>query len=112
MKVADLIELAGFAGASIMLKIDGERATHRWTVLISYPDLDFRYRRDVNRIDQVLGILRNELAKLPGEWSWLDDEIEDLDAFAEHYEELGRRGAIVLVGGDGEQTVRAASPAL
>ncbi|WP_157512965.1 hypothetical protein [Lentzea albidocapillata] len=34
------------------------------------------------------------------------------DAFAEHSEELGRLGAIVLVGRSGEQTVRAASPAL
>ncbi|RDI33464.1 hypothetical protein [Lentzea flaviverrucosa] len=49
MKVADLLELAGFAGASITFKIDGERATHRWTVLITYEDLDFRYRRDVDR---------------------------------------------------------------
>lgn len=112
MKVADLVELAGFAGVSVWLKMDGERATHRWTVLLSCPDADFRHRRDVNRFDQVLEIVRDELPALPGEWSWLDDEIEDLDEFAEHYEELGREGAIIVVDSTGEQTLRPASPAL
>lgn len=110
MKVADLVELAGFAGASVWLKVDGERATHRWTVVLSCPRADFRYRRDVNRFDQVIKIVRDELARLPGDWSWLDDEIEDLDEFAEHYEELGRQGAIIVVDSTGEQTLRAAFP--
>ncbi|WP_434438591.1 hypothetical protein [Lentzea sp. E54] len=109
-KVADLIELAGFAGATVWLKMDGERAGHRWTVVLACPDAGFQYRRDVSRFDHVIEIVRDELARLPGDWSWLDEPIEDLDEFAEHYEELGRRGAIVIVDGTGERTVRPASP--
>ncbi|MFD4642631.1 hypothetical protein ACFWN2_35340 [Lentzea sp. NPDC058436] len=105
MRVADLVELAGFAGVAVWLKMDGERATHRWTVILTCPSADFRYRRDVNRFEHVLKIVRDELAKLPGDWSWLGEEIEDLDEFAEHYEELGRRGAVVIVDGTGEQVV-------
>ncbi|MGI5504633.1 hypothetical protein [Lentzea sp. CA-135723] len=109
MRVADLIELAGFAGASVWLKMDGERATKRWTVIVSCAEAGLRHRRDVNRLDQVVRIVRDELSALPGDWSWLDDEIEDLDAFAEHYEELGRQGAIIVVDSTGEQTLRAPS---
>ncbi|WP_394615495.1 hypothetical protein JNUCC0626_37990 [Lentzea sp. JNUCC 0626] len=109
MKVADLLELAGFAGASVWLKMDGERATHRWTVIVSCAEHDLRHRRDVNRFDQVVKIVRDELSALPGEWAWLDDEIEDLDEFAQHYEELGRQGAIIVVDSTGEQPLRAPS---
>ncbi|MFI6097384.1 hypothetical protein ACIA8G_17595 [Lentzea sp. NPDC051213] len=105
MKVTDLIELAGFAGASVMLKIDGERATKRWTVVVSGPDLEHSYRCDVNRLDQALARARTALVQLPGDWSWLDDPIDDLDSFAEHYEELGRRGEVVIIDRRGEQRV-------
>jgi hypothetical protein len=108
MTVADLVELADMAGVKVMLKIDGERATHRWTVHLSGPHVGFPHRRDVNRLDQALAFARQKLAGLPGDWSWLDDEIEDLDAFVEHYDERGRRGEIVIVDSTGEQPVRIA----
>ncbi|MGW4206708.1 hypothetical protein ACWEIJ_01855 [Lentzea sp. NPDC004789] len=93
--MADFVELAEMAGATVWLKMDGERATKRWTVLIS--SADFVSRTDVNRLDQALRFARNELAKLPGDWSWLDDPIEDLDDVAEFYEERGRDGEIVII---------------
>ena len=108
MTVVDLIELADMAGAKVMLKIDGERATKRWTVHVSGPHGDFPHRRDVNRLDQALAFARQQLVGLPGDWSWLDDEIEDLNEFAEHYEERGRNGEIVIVDSHGEQPVRPA----
>jgi hypothetical protein len=95
MRVADFVELAEMAGATVWLKMDGARATKRWTVLIS--SADFRRRKDVNRLDQVLKFARDELATLPGDWSWLHDPIEDLDDVAEFYEERGRDGEIVII---------------
>lgn len=97
MRVADFVELAGLAGATIWLKMDGERATHRWTVIISSPHLDLPHRRDVNRLDHVLEIARDELVKLPGDWSWLGEPVDDLAEVAEFYEELGREGEIVVI---------------
>ncbi|MDX8142781.1 hypothetical protein SK854_11710 [Lentzea sp. BCCO 10_0061] len=97
MLLAEFVELAEMAGARIWLKMDGERVTHRWTVIISEPRADLRHRRDVNRLDHVLKIVRDELAKLPGDWSWLHEPIEDLNDVAEYYEELGRAGEIVII---------------
>ncbi len=97
MTVADFVELAGLGGATVMLKIDGERAAKRWTVLVSSPHLEFPHRADVNRFDQALAFARKWLAELPGDWSWLDEPVEDLDAFAEDFEEFGRRGEVVIV---------------
>lgn len=95
MTVADFVELAGFAGATVWLKMDGERATHRWTVIVSGPDGEWLGRKDVNRLDQALAFARKTLVRLPGDWSWIDDPVVDLDEFAEHYEEMGRRGEVV-----------------
>ncbi|MDX8051958.1 hypothetical protein SK571_21405 [Lentzea sp. BCCO 10_0798] len=97
MLLAEFVELAEMAGARIWLKMDGERATHRWTVIISSAQADFRHRRDVNRLDHVLKIVRDELAKLPGDWSWLHEPIDDLNEVAEFYEERGRAGEIVII---------------
>lgn len=97
MTVADFVELAGFAGAAVWLKMDGERATKRWTVLVSSPHLEFPHRADVNRLDQALSFARKSLVQLPGDWSWINDPVVDLDEFAEHYEEMGRRGEVVSI---------------
>ncbi len=97
MRLADFVELAEMAGARIWLKMDGERATHRWTVVISSPQAGFHLRRDVNRLEYVLKIARDELAKLPGDWSWLGEPVEDLDDVAEFYEEHGRAGEVVII---------------
>lgn len=97
MRVADFVELAGFAGATVWLKMDGERATHRWTVIVSGPGNERLGRKDVNRLDQALAFARKTLVRLPGDWSWIDDPVVDLDDFAEHYEEMGRRGEVVVI---------------
>lgn len=104
MLLADFVELAEMAGARVWLKMDGERATHRWTVIISSEQAGLRHRRDVNRLDHVLEIVRDELAKLPGDWSWLHEPIDDLNEVAEFYEERGRAGEIVVI--DGPEPLR------
>ncbi|MCG8920989.1 hypothetical protein [Lentzea sp. CC55] len=97
MRLADLVELAEMTGARVWLKMDGQRATHRWTVIISHPGTGFHHRRDVNRLDHVVTILRDELVRLPGDWSWLREPVEDLNEVAEFYEEQGGAGEVVVI---------------
>ncbi|MFS8104851.1 hypothetical protein LFM09_47895 [Lentzea alba] len=105
-RVGEFVERAAAAGAAVMLKIDGERAAKQWTAVVSSSHLEFARRTDVDSSDLALEFVRETLAELPGDWEWLDDEIEDLDQFAEDFEEFGRRGEVVVVSYDVERRWR------
>jgi hypothetical protein len=52
-------------------------------VIVSGPDGKGLGRKDVNRLDQALAIARQTLARLPGDWSWIDDPAVDGDTVLE-----------------------------
>lgn len=96
MKLAEFVERAGQSGATVMPKIDGERERRLWTVLVAGPD-DSVAHSGFETLDEGLTSARKWLAALPGEWSWLDEPVDDVDEIAEVFEEWGRRGEVVNV---------------
>jgi hypothetical protein len=79
MLLVELLDRAGEEGAVVVLKIDGRRDRRRWTAVVSHGEADLAHRGDFERLDQVVDHLRKWLAQLPGDWSWLDEPVEDLD---------------------------------
>ncbi|GGU82478.1 hypothetical protein [Lentzea flava] len=79
MLLIELLDRAGREGAVVVLKIDGQRDRRRWTVVVSHAEPELAHRGDFERVDQAVDHLRTWLAQLPGDWSWLDEPVEDLD---------------------------------
>lgn len=97
MRLADFVELAEMGGVHVWFKMDGLRTRRRWTVILSSAQYDLRCRADTDRLDQALKAARTTLAELPGDWSWMDDQVEDVDDVAEFYEERGDAGEVIIL---------------
>ena len=93
-------ERAGNAGAHLAFKIDGPRERKKWTLILSSPPYEDEYwarRSDFEDLGDGLDWVRETLRLRPGDWSWVDEPLEDADAFAAVMEEIGAMDQCFIV---------------
>ncbi|MET9228902.1 hypothetical protein [Lentzea sp. NPDC003310] len=100
MLLGEFVERVALAGVVFMIKMDGPRPSNKWTLHVSkspQPEDYWVARSDCARLEQGLTRVRKRLPELPGDWSWLDEPIEDADAYADVFEEIGATGELFIV---------------